>query len=150
MTGRAPLKPLACKALRPRVIEVTAGLVFRQGRLLIAQRRSGDPLGGLWEFPGGKRGAGEDFETCLHRELQEELGIEVDVEGLFWQTVHPYPALIVDLRFYLCRWRRHEPRAIGCQAFAWVERGDLARFEFPPADAGLLGRLEEDRRIWGW
>src|SRR5262245_8839529 len=52
-----------------RAIEVAAGLVFREGKLLITQRRSHDHLGGLWEFPGGKREAGESFESCLIREL---------------------------------------------------------------------------------
>jgi 8-oxo-dGTP pyrophosphatase MutT (NUDIX family) len=63
-------------------IEVAAGLVFRQGRLLITQRPACSHLGGLWEFPGGKREAGESLADCLRRELREELGIEVDVGEL--------------------------------------------------------------------
>ena len=58
-------------------VEVAAGLVFREGKLLITRRSAGGHLGGLWEFPGGKREPGETFEQCLHRELREELGIEV-------------------------------------------------------------------------
>ena len=46
-------------------LEVAAGLVFRDGKLLITQRPPGSHLGGLWEFPGGKREAGESFEQCL-------------------------------------------------------------------------------------
>ena len=61
-------------------IEVAAGLVFRDGQLLITQRRMQDHLGGLWEFPGGKREVNESFEDCLRRELKEELGIEVKVK----------------------------------------------------------------------
>ncbi len=60
-----------------RAIEVAAGLVFRDGKLLIARRPRQSHLGGMWEFPGGKREEGESFEECLHRELAEELGIEV-------------------------------------------------------------------------
>jgi mutator protein MutT len=63
-------------------IEVAAGLVFRAGKLLITQRPSAAHLGGLWEFPGGKREPNESFEDCLHRELKEELGIEVEVKEL--------------------------------------------------------------------
>ena len=57
-----------------RSIEVSAGLIFRAGQLLITQRPAGGHLAGLWEFPGGKREPGETFEACLRRELQEELG----------------------------------------------------------------------------
>src|SRR5262245_45725195 len=67
------------RALKNKVIEVAAGLVFRGGKVLITQRRPDDHLGGLWEFPGGKREPNETFEQCLHRELKEELGIEVHV-----------------------------------------------------------------------
>ena len=60
------------------VIDVAAALVFRDGKLLITQRHADAHLGGLWEFPGGKREPNETFEACLARELREELGIEVD------------------------------------------------------------------------
>src|SRR4029077_11924660 len=72
-------------------IEVAAGLVFRGGKLLITQRRADSHLGGLWEFPGGKREAAETFEECLARELREELGIEVAVEELVKEITHAYP-----------------------------------------------------------
>ena len=62
-----------------RSIEVSAGLVFRSGQLLITQRPAGGHLAGLWEFPGGKRELGESFEECLRRELQEELGVDACV-----------------------------------------------------------------------
>jgi len=61
------------------IIDVAAGLVFREGKVLITQRHAGAHLGGLWEFPGGKREPDEAFEACLQRELREELGIEVVV-----------------------------------------------------------------------
>src|SRR5436190_15164399 len=62
-----------------KTIDVAAGLIFRDGKLLVAQRFTQAHLGGLWEFPGGKREAEETFEACLVRELREELGIEVAV-----------------------------------------------------------------------
>ena len=72
------------------VIEVGAGLVFRKGKLLITQRRPQDHLGGLWEFPGGKREAAESFEDCLVRELREELGIEAEIGEEAARARHTY------------------------------------------------------------
>ena len=60
-------------------LDVAAALVFRDGKLLITQRYADAHLGGLWEFPGGKREPNESFEVCLARELREELDIEVVV-----------------------------------------------------------------------
>lgn len=57
------------------VIEVAAGIIVHEGRYLIARRKAGVHLGGLWEFPGGKRETGETLEECLYRELREELNV---------------------------------------------------------------------------
>lgn len=129
-------------------IEVAAGLVFREGRLLITQRREGDHLGGLWEFPGGKRAVEETFEECVRRELMEELGIEVEVGELLETIQYQYPEKKVALKFYRCRWRRNEPSALGCQAFTWIGKEELSQYAFPPADANLLQRLRTDHQLW--
>ena len=131
------------------VIEVAAGLVFRNGQLLIAQRRLHDHLGGLWEFPGGKREGNETFAACLTRELKEELGIAVEVGELFDDVTHAYPERTVRIRFFRCRWLKHEPQAIACRAFAWVTRKQIGQFEFPAADAQLLNKLKAQNRLWG-
>jgi mutator protein MutT len=130
------------------IIEVAAGLVFRQGRLLITQRFAGAHLGGLWEFPGGKREPNETFEACLIRELREELGIEIVVGPLVEAITHQYPEKTVHLRFFQCRWQNHEPRPLGCPAFAWITPSDLDAYAFPAADARLLDRLRADESLW--
>ena len=130
-------------------IEVAAGLVLRNGLLLLTQRPTGGHLGGLWEFPGGKREPHETFEECLHRELREELGIEVEVQELVESITHDYPEWTVHLRFFRCRWVRHEPQPLGCPALAWVDRQGLARYQFPPADARLLDKLRQTPDLWG-
>lgn len=131
-----------------RVIDVAAALVFRNGKLLITQRHADDYLGGLWEFPGGKREPNETFEACLIRELREELGIEVSVGDLVESLTHAYPEKTVRLKFYCCRWQRHEPRPVGCSAFKWVGASELQGHAFPAADARLLASLQEDERLW--
>ncbi len=131
-----------------RKIEVAAALVFRRGKLLITQRHPDVHLGGLWEFPGGKREPGEPFDDCLRRELREELGIEVAVGELFESLTHEYSDRIVHLQFYVCRWTRNEPQLLDCADFKWVNLQELGNYEFPPADARLLERLRASPDLW--
>jgi mutator protein MutT len=129
-------------------IEVAAGLVFRDGKLLITQRHPDAHLGGLWEFPGGKREAGETFEECLVRELREELGIEVRVGERLESLTHAYPEKTVRLEFFRCDWVRHEPQPLGCPAFKWISLPELKDHEFPAADARLIQILQNARQFW--
>lgn len=130
------------------LIEVAAGLVFRDGKLLITQRAAEAHLGGLWEFPGGKREPQETFEECLHRELREEVGIEVRIEELVEAITYHYPERSVDLRFFRCRWLRHEPKPILCEQLAWIVPAQLGDYQFPAADALLLDKLRNSPRLW--
>ena len=131
------------------IIDVAAALVFREGKLLITQRYADAHLGGLWEFPGGKREPNETFEACLHRELHEELGIDVTVGELLESLTHAYPEKTVHLKFYRCRWEAHEPQALGCSAFRWVTAAELKDYAFPAADARLLEKLQQNAGLWG-
>jgi 8-oxo-dGTP diphosphatase len=130
------------------VIEVSAALIFRDGKLLIAQRHAKADLGGLWEFPGGKREAGETFEECLVREIREELGVEISVGGLFEEIIHNYPEKSVHLKFFICKLLSSEPQPLDCAAVRWVTKAELADFQFPTADAQLLEKLKSPRIAW--
>ena len=126
----------------PLVIEVTAALIQDDaGRYLITQRRRGSHLEGLWEFPGGKREAGESHEAALARELTEELSATFSVgeraETVRWE----YPDRVVVLHFYRCRNVSGEIASREGQSMAWVAPERLQEFEFPPADRELIRRL---------
>jgi mutator protein MutT len=131
-----------------KAIEVAAGLVLRDGKVLITQRRAKDHLGGLWEFPGGKRHPEESFAQCLARELNEELGVTVSVGELLEDLTHDYPDLSVHLKFFLCRLQTGEPQPLGCAALKWVRATELAAHEFPAADARILQRLQTSPHLW--
>jgi len=140
--------PLAKKFRNPKAqiknqknIEVSAALVFCNGKLLITQRNANAHLGGLWEFPGGKRETGETFEECLVREIHEELGTEISVGELFEEITHAYPEKTVHLKFFICELILGEPRLFGCAAFKWIGKSELADYEFPAADSQLLEKL---------
>src|SRR4051812_29471874 len=123
---------------RDRITDVAAGLGFRGGKLLVTLGYDDEPLGGLWEFPGGKVETGETFQQCLSRELHEELGITVEIDNLIETDTHAYPGKTVRLKFFRCRWVSGEPRTLGCADFKWVTAGDLGQYEFPAADAVLI------------
>ena|ERR1039458_4334901 len=124
-------------------VEVSAALIFRDGKLLITQRHAKSHLGGLWEFPGGKREPNETFEQCLVREIREELGLEISVGELFEEVVHAYPEKSVRLKFFICKILSGKPQALDCAAVKWATKTELATFDFPAADARLLGKLGE-------
>jgi mutator protein MutT len=121
-------------------IEVVAGVIVRDGKILIARRRAGVHLAGLWEFPGGKPEPGESLEEALRREIEEELAASATVGEKIETIDWSYPDRRVRLHFFRCG-LRGEPRALEGQEMAWVAPDDLGRYEFPAADAALIERL---------
>src|SRR5688572_27458682 len=128
--------------MESQVVEVSAGLIFRDGKLLITQRHADAHLGGLWEFPGGKREPHETFEQCLERELHEELGVKTKVGESFESVTHTYPEKTVYLNFFVCELIAGEPQPLGCAALKWVNKIELNNFTFPAADKRLLETLQ--------
>jgi len=130
-------------------VDVAAGLVWDRprsssgARLLITKRRPDDMLGGLWEFPGGKKEGGETLEECLARELKEELGIKVELEERFLTVRHAYSHFRVTLATFHCRHTAGKPEAIGCAEHRWVRPADLDRYAFPSADLRIIAALRD-------
>jgi 8-oxo-dGTP diphosphatase len=133
---------------RLQIIEVSAALIFRDGKLLITQRHANAHLGGLWEFPGGKREPNETFEQCLVREIREELGVEISVGARFEEISHAYPEKSVRLKFFVCQLLSGEPQPLDCAALKWISKSELADYDFPAADARLLEKLKSSQPIW--
>jgi 8-oxo-dGTP diphosphatase len=120
---------------------VVAGVMARDGRVLITQRRADQALPLQWEFPGGKVEPGEAPVAALARELAEEIGVTVEV-GRIWDVLfHAYPAFDLVMLVYSCRIVGGEPRAVEVADVAWVPPGELARWDILPADQPLVHRL---------
>lgn len=122
-------------------VQVAAGLISREGCYLITRRKAGVHLGGLWEFPGGKREPGESLEDCLRREVREELGVEITWPVLFRVIRHDYPEISVELHFFHCSIREGQARPLGCEDLRWVAPTELRQVELPPADKPLIEAL---------
>jgi 8-oxo-dGTP diphosphatase len=126
---------------------VAAALVDAEGRVLLQRRSPGRAMAGLWEFPGGKVERDERPEAALVRELEEELGIEVDLAALapaaFASADSPEgTGRHMLLLLYLCREWRGVPRPLDAAALAWVRPADMAALPMPPADEPLIPLLE--------
>jgi len=127
--------------MKPSVIEIAIGLVWKEGRLLIARRPAGVHLAGLWEFPGGKIESGEAPAACVLRELWEEVGIEAEVTNERAVIEFTYPERTVRLHPLDCRWLTGEPQPACCEEPRWVLPTELAGYEFPAANVPLLDAL---------
>jgi 8-oxo-dGTP diphosphatase len=129
----------------PVVLVVAAALVDVDGRVLIAKRPEGKALAGLWEFPGGKVEPGERPEAALIRELNEELGIDVQEACLapFVFASHAYESFHLLMPLYLCRRWSGLVVAREHAALAWVRPNALTDYPMPPADAPLVAWLRD-------
>ncbi len=135
-----------------RSVQVTAGVLVRDGRVLVCQRAPGGAHSGKWEFPGGKVEPREGLEVCMRRELHEELGIEVRVGRILWRTLHQYPGRApVELTFFLI-----DPQFTGeldNRIFAdvrWVALSALGGVDFLEGDRDIVAAIErgEVRPDW--
>ncbi|HTG39279.1 MAG TPA: (deoxy)nucleoside triphosphate pyrophosphohydrolase [Sphingomonas sp.] len=132
------------RANAPILMVAAAAMVDGDGRVLVQRRPAGKPMAGLWEFPGGKVDAGETPETALIRELQEELGVDVDHACLAPAVFASEPLgdrHLLLLLFALRKWRG-VPMAHHAEALKWVRPVELHRLDMPPADRPLIGLIE--------
>lgn len=118
--------------------DVAAAVTVREdGRILVAQRRFQDMLGGLWEFPGGKRKEGETLPEALRRELKEEMDIGIFVGEELTVVRHAYTHFRITLYAFLCRLVEGMPQCLECEAFRWAT----------PDEIHALPMAVTDRRI---
>jgi 8-oxo-dGTP diphosphatase len=122
-------------------IRVGIGLIDRAGRYLIRQRRPGQIMEGVWEFPGGKCEPGETTEQATARECLEEVGVDVKVERLRARIVHRYGHGLVELSFYDCMLLDPAAEPAEGSGFRWVAAGDLTGYTFPGANEPIVAAL---------
>lgn len=122
------------------MIVVSAGVVRRDGRIMICQRRPEVHNGLKWEFPGGKLEKGESPEAALRRELKEELDIDVEVGRVLDVMLHSYPDRDVMILFYPCEIIEGEPAAVDCNAVEWVLPTEIRGYDLADGDRRFVER----------
>ena len=122
-------------------IEVVAGIVCRENKILATQRGYGEFKDG-WEFPGGKLEAGETRVGALKRELREELDMEVVVGDLLETVEYDYPQFHLTMHCYLCQLVKEEFVLKEHEAARWLEKNQLDEVAWLPADEGIVEKLK--------
>ena len=125
------------------MIRVVAALIDNRGKLLICQRRRGDPFELQWEFPGGKIRGGETPRAALARELREELGVRARIGREIFRTRYNYaqPNRNVEITFFAAIQPFPTPRNIVFERILWARPPDLCRYDFLAADRRLVASL---------
>lgn len=123
------------------MIVVSAGIVVRDGRIMLCQRRPGDRMGLKWEFPGGKLESGESPQQALERELREELSIETRTGRIFDVRYEVSGDRSLLLLFFRSEILTGEPQPIECNAIEWARPDDLTQYDLAPSDLEVARRL---------
>lgn len=122
--------------------EVTAAIIMKDNKVLIAQRAPGQRVSGKWEFPGGKIEEGETPEECLKREIFEELDIQIEVLSKFGESILKYDMGTIKLIAFNCKWVSGEIALNVHSQIKWVSRAEFDQYDFAPADIPFVESLK--------
>jgi len=119
---------------------VVAAIIFNQGKVLIAQRKSGD-FSGLWEFPGGKIESGETHSEALRRELLEELEISILIDKFFMTVDYDYSSFHLTMHCYICSVKDKSVVLNDHKQIEWVTIDEIKNYNWLPADIKVVDTL---------
>ncbi|MBC8378960.1 MAG: A/G-specific adenine glycosylase [Planctomycetes bacterium] len=120
---------------------IVVGIVYKDGKILIDKRKQNALLGGLWEFPGGKKQKHETFKEAVIREVKEETGVAIEVGKRLCIVKHTYSHFKITLHAYLCEHKNGTAKPLGCDAVKWVSLNELTKYAFPGANIKIIGQL---------
>jgi len=122
------------------MIRVVAAVISKNGRVLLAERATG-PRAGTWEFPGGKVERGELPRSALRRELEEELGVVVEVGAEMARVVHHYPDMTIDLSLMQVTIITGVPEPNEHHRLQWLNLSAINRDSLSGADARVVDQI---------
>jgi A/G-specific adenine glycosylase len=139
-------RPIPKPGKRVPLYQVSEAVIQHADTVLIGRRPEGKLLGGLWEFPGGKQDPGESLEVCLRREIQEELGVDVQVGVHFGTFPHAYTHFNVNVHAYRCVILSGEPQALDHDQLCWAALTDLDKYPMGKVDRLIANLLRPNDR----
>ncbi len=122
-------------------IDVTAAIIEKDGKFLIAKRAKGKHMEYKWEFPGGKIEDGESPEECLQRELQEEFGIATVIKNFVAESVFDYGDKTIRLLGYKAEYISGDFKLTVHEEVQWVSVDKFKEFDFAEADIPLIEKI---------
>ncbi len=123
------------------MIRVTCAIIFHENKILVTQRGSGMKQPFKWEFPGGKIEDGEMAETCILRELKEELHISVTLTGKLKECLFDYGDFQITLIPFTADFKSGTLTLTEHMNFAWLSPDELTSLDWAPADVQVVGEL---------
>ncbi|MBU3192832.1 (deoxy)nucleoside triphosphate pyrophosphohydrolase [Clostridium algidicarnis] len=129
-----------------KLVKVIGAIVENENNeILCALRSPKMSLPNLWEFPGGKIEKNETFKQAIEREIKEELSCTVEFIGVFHDTTHEYPEIIVNLVTAKCKLTADTPNAIEHSKLIWLHRENLLSLNWAPADIPAVKKLVSEK-----
>jgi mutator protein MutT len=122
-------------------IDVVAGIIINQNKILIGKRKDKDIGGGKWEFPGGKIEVGETNSEALERELYEELGISAKIGKELMNYEHMFKTTIYNITFMEITDYEGEIRNNAHSEIKWVKFSKLPEYDFISGDDRFIQSL---------
>jgi len=133
-----------------KICLVSCCILQKKNKILASKRKPQKIYSDCWEFPGGKLEKNESFQQAIIRELQEELGIRVEIKDLKDLTVidnisHSYHRnqIIILAVFFLKKWKGFIT-AKESQEIQWVSKSDLKKLNFLEGSKIIIERLNSD------
>lgn len=123
------------------MILVTAAILEKDGKVLLARRKKGENLEFMWEFPGGKIEPNESPEQCLKRELKEEFSIETEVGAHVCNSEYRYEHIHIKLLAYRARLTSGDFKLKDHDMAEWVKPEKLLDYNLAPADVPIARKL---------
>jgi 8-oxo-dGTP diphosphatase len=124
------------------IVKVTAAILVKDNKIIIAKRGPDDRLANKWEFPGGKIEIHETPEQCLKREMKEEFDIDVSVGEYLGSSIFHYDHISIELMAYRTYWENGEIDLKDHDDFKWISLEQLSEFDFAPADLVFVEKLK--------
>jgi len=143
LKGDPELFPPTKKKAPAKKIEVSAGIILKNKKVYIQQRAKDGLMGGLWEFPGGKRKKDESPEDCLKREIREELGTDIAILNKAMTIKHTYTQFRVTLHVFNCCLSGGRLKPSECEQWKWVSLKHLDKYPFPAANVKIVKYLAD-------